>query len=93
MDNMLDLMGVNMKTIDEVKPVIDMAVAGASALREEISETKTQVLNKESTADINKNISIQDDINKEPVVSLGEHFEVSRETENEKADEDDFELG
>lgn len=51
--------GVEMKTIDEVKPVVDKAVEDAKSLRLEIEDTKDIALGKDS-AQISGKISEQD---------------------------------
>lgn len=51
--------GVEMKTLDEVKPVIDKAVEDAKALRLEIEDTKDVALDKD-VAQISGKISEQD---------------------------------
>lgn len=51
--------GVPMKTLEEIKPVIDEAVASAGAVREEISDAKERASDKDGIR-IESGISVQD---------------------------------
>lgn len=66
--------GVTMKTLEEIKPVIDEAVASASNMRYELSDTRDKATDKDAVR-MEAGISVQD----APFEISGGHESAERE--------------
>ena len=87
MGSLIESIGdVKMKTIDEVKPVIDAAVKGAEIVREDMSKMVSKTRETEFDT-LTNNISVQDPV-KENMIKESQQ----RSLENEAEKDTNYEL-